>query len=381
MVDGVRERDRTFLVWDSRQHGLALQIQPTGHKAWKVIYSHRGRPRWYHLGNADAINVSGARKLAARIMFQVAEGKDPQAERQAHRSKGTFEELIDRYVEYAKRKNKSWQQADKLVRKHLLPRWAKLNATAITRSDVKAAAAAIASPSVRNQTLAAVQAIFSWGIREEVLKVNPCSLIERSEMRSRDRVLSNSEVPEFWAAFDNAGLLGGSLLKMILLTGQRPGECAHMHRGQIVDGWWEMSGEPEPELNWPGTKNGRTHRVWLPKPALALLEHLPESGALFAGTRGRPLNPARVMKTACSELAQARPHDLRRTHGTMITALGFGRSAMNRVQNHAEGGIASVYDRHSYASENKTIMEAVAARIMALVSRETDAKVLAFRAQ
>lgn len=40
---------------------------------------------------------------------------------------------------------------------------------------------------------------------------------------------------------------------------------------------------------------------------------------------------------------------------------------MNRVTNHKEGGIASVYDRHEYADENRKIMEAVAARIMALV--------------
>ncbi|MGC1827952.1 MAG: Arm DNA-binding domain-containing protein, partial [Pseudolabrys sp.] len=138
-----------------------LQVRPSGHKAWKAIYAHRGRPRWYHLGNAGAIKVTDARKLASRIMFNVAEGKDPAAERKAHRSKGTFEELSERYVaEYAKRKNKSWQQPDKLVRKHLLPRWGKLHATAITRSDVKAAAAAITSPSVRNQTLAAASAIF-----------------------------------------------------------------------------------------------------------------------------------------------------------------------------------------------------------------------------
>ena len=51
----------------------------------------------------------------------------------------------------------------------------------------------------------------------------------------------------------------------------------------------------------------------------------------------------------------------------MITRLGFGREAMNRVQNHGEGGIASVYDRHGYADENKRVMEATAARIMALV--------------
>ena len=383
MVQRARARARTFLIWDTQQRGLVLQVGATGHKAWKVIYSHRNRPRWYHLGNAGAIKVNDARKLAGRIMFQVAEGKDPQAERQAHRSKGTFEELVDRYVtEYAKRKNKSWQQPDKLVRKHLLPRWAKLNAAAITRADVKAAASAITSASVRNQTLAAAQAIFNWGIREEILKVNPCSLIERDEMTSRDRVLSNSEIPQFWQAFDNAGLLGGTLLKLILLLGQRPGEVAHMHRDQFVDGWWEMPGAPVPALNWPGTKNGHSHRIWLPKPALKLLEDLPEEGALFVGTRGKSIIPAPTMAAVCSKFARATPHDLRRSHGTTITSLGFGRDAMNRIQNHVEGGIASVYDRHQYAAENKKIMEAVAARIMALVNGEIDAtNVVEFRAQ
>ena len=73
-----------------------------------------------------------------------------------------------------------------------------------------------------------------------------------------------------------------------------------------------------------------------------------------------------------------RPHDLRTTHGSTITALGFGRDAMNRIQNHREGGIASVYDRHQYADENKRVMEATAAKIMALVEGRpgTGAKVV-----
>ena len=76
------------------------------------------------------------------------------------------------------------------------------------------------------------------------------------------------------------------------------------------------------------------------------------------------------MRELCAKLTiepVLRPHDLRRTHGSTITALGFGRDAMNRIQNHTEGGIADVYDRHRYEAENKTVMEAVAARIMALV--------------
>jgi hypothetical protein len=31
-------------------------------------------------------------------------------------------------------------------------------------------------------------------------------------------------------------------------------------------------------------------------------------------------------------------------------------SAMNRIQNHKEGGIGSVYDRHRYSAENQKIM-------------------------
>jgi hypothetical protein len=62
-----------------------------------------------------------------------------------------------------------------------------------------------------------------------------------------------------------------------------------------------------------------------------------------------------------------------------MTGLGFGRDALNRVTNHREGGIASVYDRHGYADENKRVMESVAAKIMALVKgRADDGKVIHF---
>jgi hypothetical protein len=45
---------------------------------------------------------------------------------------------------------------------------------------------------------------------------------------------------------------------------------------------------------------------------------------------------------------------------------------MNRIQNHKDGGIASVYDRHSYAEENKKIMESVADKIIMLVEGVQD---------
>ena len=51
-------------------------------------------------------------------MLEVARGKDPAAEKRAERGAGTFADLAQRYVErYAKKRNKSWRQADALVRR------------------------------------------------------------------------------------------------------------------------------------------------------------------------------------------------------------------------------------------------------------------------
>ena len=104
-------------------------------------------------------------------------------------------------------------------------------------------------------------------------------------------------------------------------------------------------------------------------------------GFVFAGPRGGPVSHLdAAMRDICTKLSieRATPHDLRRTHGSTITALGFGRDAMNRIQNHREGGIADVYDRHRYEAETKHIMELVASKIMALIEGREGGKVLPF---
>jgi integrase len=359
-------------VWDSKERGLVLRVHPTGRRSFKVVYSRQGRPRWYHIGD---VGLADARRMAARIKLAVAEGKDPAAERKAERSAGTFADLADRYLEqYAKRNNKSWEHTrKKLVEPYLLPRWGNIDAKSITRADVRALLARIEAPVLANNVRAAASAIFTWAVKQEIVAVNPCTGIDKNGVQSRDRVLSDSEIKQFWSAFDSAGLVRSSALKVLLLTGQRPGEVSCMRREHIRDGWWEMPGKPDAKLGWPGTKNGQAHRVWLPDPVRAIIDEVDEdatTGFVFTAGRGNPVGELDgAMREISAELRvneAARPHDLRRTHGTMITRLKFGRDAMNRIQNHREGGIADVYDRHEYEAENKTVMERVAARILAL---------------
>jgi hypothetical protein len=100
------------------------------HKAWKVIYSRHGRPRWLNLGSSDVVPLADARTMAAEALLAVAKGRDPAAEKKAERGAGTFADLHARYLEeHAKRVNRSWRQADALIRRYVLPRWAKLQAS------------------------------------------------------------------------------------------------------------------------------------------------------------------------------------------------------------------------------------------------------------
>jgi len=360
-VSSRKAQERPELIWDLKQPGLALSVRPSSKKAWKVIYRFHGRPRWLHLGDARAIGLADARRLAARVMLDVAEGKDPGAERRAERLTGTFTELASQYVElHARKHNKSWRQAEALVRRHLLPRWGKLKATAITRADVRAVMIRIDAPIVANQTLAAASAIFSWAIKQEILTVNPCKLIDRNPTTDRERVLSDEEVRLLWEKLDPA-------LKLILLTGQRPGEVAAMQREHIIEDWWQMPGKPQGA--WPGTKNGRDHRVALSEPAQALI-----GSPLAHGNR-------KLLKALVAELRIERvtPHDLRRTCLTWITRLGFGRDAMDRIANHRTSSVTDVYDRHGYADEDRRIMSAVARHVIGLIDGTAISNVVSLR--
>jgi integrase len=359
--------ERNEMIWDERCPHLALSVRTTGYKSWTVIYRHGGRPQWLLLGDARYIGLADARRLAARVMLDVAEGKDPALARRAQRDSGTFAEVAAQYVElHAKKHNKSWKTTEKLVARYVLPSLGKLKASAIVRADLRAMMLRLSeAPITANQALASASAIFSWAAKQEILTVNPCHGVDRNPTNDRERVLTDAELTTLWPRCEPA-------LKLLLLTAQRPGEVAAMQADHIVEGFWRMPGKPSGA--WPGTKNVRDHRVALSGPALEQVElHL-------AHRASAQMSSLRLKKLVAEfGLENVTPHDFRRTALSTITGLGFSRDAMDRIANHKKGGITDVYDRHSYAEEDKRIMAAVARHILGLVEGKGSTNVVALR--
>jgi integrase len=360
---------RVTIAYDTLQIGFAVTVQSSGSKSFKALYYGPRGPVWYHIGRVNEIGLSDARKLAAGVMLQARSGRDPQAEKTAQRSRGSFRELATAYVEqHAKKHNKSWAQADRLITRYADPRLGSLQAATVSRADVKGLLASVKAPVLANQILASISAVFTWAIREQIVTVNPAALIDRNPVSARERILSSAEYKLLWDQLDGA-------LRLILLTGARPGEVSHMRTEHVTDNVWVLPGAPDPKLNWPGTKNSRTHSIPLSKPAMEIIEGL--SGQPFAGLK---LDGA--MRAICKKLGVSdpvKPHDLRRSALSMIAG-EFGSESMDRRANHSLTGVTKTYNRFDYAKKDAEIMTWLGSHIIGLVEgKQVKENVLDFK--
>src|SRR5688500_17981813 len=99
-ITAAKPKERAYLVWDLDQKGLALAVRPNGKKSFKVVYRNRAthQLRWFNIGDVQIVGLKEARETALDILNRANKGGDPQAERKAQYSSGTFEELVTRYV-------------------------------------------------------------------------------------------------------------------------------------------------------------------------------------------------------------------------------------------------------------------------------------------
>ena len=137
----------------------------------------------------------------------------------------------------------------------------------IERRDVIALVEGVAveRPVLANRTLTALSKFFKWlAARDELKTVSPTVGVERPHKeKSRDRVLDEEELRQLWIVAGDPELgLGGTFLRLLLLTGARRDEIAAMPWSEldINKRLWKLPAELEenrPLLSSSATPTGR----------------------------------------------------------------------------------------------------------------------------
>jgi integrase len=356
--------DKLTRFWDygpKAQPGLVLVALPSGSKTFYVYYTLNRRKRWLRLG--DGISVASARYAALGVRNDVVRGNtDPVAQRQIARGAGTVAELIAAYVtDLRARSKRSWRYTERLLQGRILKRWGKQPAGAITRSDVRVLAASMADvPIMANAVLAAVSGMYSWAIENDFEGIppnhaNPTEGVQRYGTKDRERIANDDELRALWPHLP-------PVLRLILLTGCRPGEALNLRHCDLKDEHWCQPAEPIGR--WKGTKNKKPHDIAITPAITGIVEEV-------ADKHYRERTVAGQMEAACKAAGitdPIKPHDLRRTWATRAAGAGFSNEQIDRCLNHITAKkVQRTYNRHQYRLENAAIWTKVANAITGVI--------------
>jgi integrase len=376
-----------------------------GHKSYLVQYrigGRTGQTRRVTIGrHGSPWTADRARERAHDILEQVRKGIDPfdaqrsrleeeraakrrAAEMKAANQRLGFSAYADRFLEihaYVRQKPNVARETRGIIERDLKPFFKDKFVTDITPRDALALAehVGLRSKSAALKAYRTMSTLFGWAASRHDIPDSPIRNLKPPHVQpSRDRVLSDDELRAIWDASEVHGYPYGSLVRMLLLTGQRLREVAEMTWDEVdIDaGVWSVPGTR--------TKNGRTNLVPLSVAAVAVLRSIPrrwsEEAArtkrpdyVFTTTGEAPFSGFSKLKkrldaTVLSKLGESaltalppwRLHDLRRTMATGMQRLGVRLEVTEAVLNHVSGsrsGVVGIYQRHNYFPEKREALD------------------------
>jgi integrase len=349
-----------YEVPDPGARGLRVVVQPSGRKSFAVRYRNAaGRARKLTL--PAGITLTAARKLAADALLEVAQGGDPgSAKQDARRNVGaraddTVERLAEQFIEqHAKRHTRpnSIRATEAAFRNIVLPAWGKRTVHEVARRDVIELLdrVAVDRPILANRTRATLSRFFGWLCERDIIAASPCVGVKPpSKEVVRDRVLTDDELRRLWLASDAVGGNAGAYTKLLILTGQRRSEIAHLR-------WSEVDGDA---LALPAErmKGKQAHVVPLSLQAAAIIAAQPKVDDFVLGSwrwAGNSHHVKRALDAHMGKTPKWVVHDIRRSVASGMAKIGIAVPVIEKVLAHRSGtfrGIVGTYQRHSFLPE------------------------------
>lgn len=419
-IAAAKPKEARYYLREGR--GFALQVLPSGAKAFVYLFELNKSKGYVLLGHYPDCSLADARIAYNDAYKLVKQGIDPRDQKKAvaegkanaareaaqeaeaavaaatHLEIYTFDALVADgvpenfvpttveqlagvwFVNYSKENHSErWQgSAVSCIKVHILPNIGQMEIAAVRHKHAVTLIRRIAStvPGSARNTMKFARQMFKYACRQEWAEIQPFIEITESvpkiAPKADERHLDDDEIVKAW---DEIGKSSSSYevkraLKLILVTAQRPGEVAQMHRDQIKGRWWTIPSEV-------AGKNEREHRVYLTDTAIELIGDgkgyiFPSGSGKRGHVSGNTLSQAinrgylsdEIVKVVGNRKIKARkepyfgmkpwsPHDLRRTARTNMARVGVSDEVGEEVVNHIKPGVVGVYNKYRYDKEKK----------------------------
>ena len=399
--------DSTF----SEKGVFGVVVSRVGTKRFFHRYRVNGKKRRETLGTYPSMSLAEARRKAVSNVVTLTEGDDPAAVRDAYRNIESFGSLVALFFE----RNKDNLAAGtirnyrSIYARDLQDRWANRKATDIKKADVIAVLEHICydreAPFKSNRTFEFIRRIFNFAIARDIVENNPVrGFAKLAKEQPLERVFTQEEMKAFWAASENQLPHIRAIFRLLLLTGQRPGEIKRME--------WAHIDKDILTIPAANSKNRRRHQIHLSATALKEIDQM----RALTGTRQYVfavrdtdksiegltkgywgMMEAMELTIAGAEVKQKKPkpksrpkpktkhiphwtvRDIRRTVQTRMAEMGIRPDVVDRVLNHNVPGVRKHYDHYSYYPEIRNALIRWEQRLNEIVAGKQEQKVVNIR--
>lgn len=352
--------------WDTNPRGFGIRIGKRAKTFLVLIASGRRQV----IGPYGVLSLADARAEARRRLAEKVLGK-------VHPNRAPCDKAIHDFLKAAERANRPRTVKD--YRRHLTLYYdyGRRSLTDITPREIARQLEKLADrPGEKEHAFKVGRTFFRWCARQHLIDRSPMEHMQVTVGKSRERILTEDELKALWAATGGPWCAFHSIVRLLVLTGQRRGEIAGLQ--------WDWLDTAERTITIPATvtKNGRTHTF--PYGDL-VADHIAGVGKmvgcpyLFPASRQRSeattvfagWSKSKAALDKASGVTGWTLHDLRRTYSSTMARLGVSQIVTEKLLNHVSGGvqspISSTYNRYTYMTEMRHAVGAYEGHIRALV--------------